>query len=143
MHLKFPSRRDHIIRAVAFEKEISAEPKFPVVIRIVNERRLRENAFKPEVISEKPNQSSAGRHDRIGVYRTTRANHAEDFVFLERKTDEHFPGHVDRIAGDVVLEIRSGIDLDTCSGMIDVTLMREAASFSKRGSAPQSNQSAG
>ena len=50
--LKLPRRRDDIVRAIAFVKEIAGETKFPIVIRIINERRFGKDAFQPQMIGE-------------------------------------------------------------------------------------------
>src|SRR6266404_7981956 len=52
MDLEFSSRRDHVVGAVSFKKEIGAESKFPVLTRIVNQRRFGKHAFEAEVIAE-------------------------------------------------------------------------------------------
>src|SRR6266446_3552813 len=65
--LELRLRRDHVVGAVTFEKEISSDTKFPVVIRIVNQRRLWEDAFQPQMIGEQPDQTAARRQDWIGI----------------------------------------------------------------------------
>src|SRR5437660_4316393 len=118
MHLQLPLGGYDIISAETFVKEIAKDTEFPIVARIINQGRFWEDAFQTELVGEKPDQSAAGGDYRILIDRATHADDAEDFIFLERETDEHFPGNVDCIAPDIVLEIGSGIDLDTCAGMI-------------------------
>src|SRR5437870_7669275 len=118
MDLEFSRRRDHVVGAVALEEEIGAETKFPVLTWIVNQRRLRKHAFEAEVIAEEPDQTAARRHNRIRINRAAGTDHPKDLIFLERKRDPYFPRHVDRIARDVILEIRAWINLDTGSGMV-------------------------
>src|SRR5205823_14990034 len=49
-HSKLARRCEHIVGAIAFVKEIAGETKFPVVIRIVNERWFRKHAFQSQMI---------------------------------------------------------------------------------------------
>src|SRR6267378_2123980 len=50
--LKLSRRCDHVVGAITFEKEIGAEPKFPVLTWIVNQRWFRKDAFEAEMIAE-------------------------------------------------------------------------------------------
>src|SRR5437667_260722 len=65
--LEFSRRRDHVVGAIAFVKEIAGETKFPIVIRIVNERRFGKDAFQPQMIGEKPDQTAARSGDWIRI----------------------------------------------------------------------------
>src|SRR6266480_913689 len=116
--LQLPLGSYHIIGAVTFEKQIAGNAKLPIVIRIVNQGRLWEDPFEAQLIGEKPDDSAAGGHAWILIDATTDADDGEDFVFLKRKCEERFPRHVDRIAGYITLKIRSGIDLDSRTGVI-------------------------
>src|SRR6266403_2641685 len=118
MHLQLPLGGYDIISAETFVKEITKDTEFPIVARIINQGRFWEDAFQTELVGEEPDQSAAGGDYRILIDRATHADDAEDFVFLERETYECFPRNVDCIAPDIVLEIGSGIDLDTRAGMI-------------------------
>src|SRR6266576_3955643 len=116
--LQFPLGSYDIISAVTFVKEIAKDTKFPIVSQIINQGRFWEDAFQTELVSEQPDQAAAGGHDWVLIEATTEANNAEDFIFLERETDEHFPRNVDGIAGNIILEIGAGIYLDSRAGMI-------------------------
>src|SRR5438477_1492733 len=118
MHLQLPFGGYDIIGAETFVKQISEDAKFPIIVGIINQSRLWKNAFQTELVGEKPDQSAAGGDYRTLIDRATHADDAEDFVFLERESHEDFPRNVDCIAPDIVLEIGSGIDLDTRAGMV-------------------------
>src|SRR5437588_11440147 len=94
MHLQLPLGGYDIIGAETFVKEIAKDTEFPIVARIINQGRFWEDAFQTELVGEKPDQSAAGGDYRILIDRATHADDAEDFIFLERETDEHFPGNV-------------------------------------------------
>src|SRR6266496_3516549 len=115
---QFVQRRKHIVGAVAFVSQIGGDAKLPIVIEVVDQRRLRENTFKPQVVAEKPDQSAAGGDDRVLIERATQANHTENFVFLERERDKNFPRNVKGITGDAVLKVNARIELDTGAGMV-------------------------
>src|SRR6266496_950569 len=70
--------RHDIIRAVTFEIEFAKHPELPVVIRLVNQRRFREHAFKTQLVAEKPDDTAARSNYRILVNATAKADDAED-----------------------------------------------------------------
>src|SRR6266404_3479885 len=95
MHLQLPLGGYDIISAETFVKEITKDTEFPIVSQIINQGRFWEDAFQTELVSEQPDQAAAGGHDWVLIEATTETDDAEDFIFLERETDEHFPGNVD------------------------------------------------
>src|ERR1700757_4175410 len=50
--LQFPFGSYDIISAEAFVKEITEDTEFPIVIRIINQRRFWKDAFQTELVSE-------------------------------------------------------------------------------------------
>src|SRR6266403_4564587 len=93
--LQFPLGSYDIISAETFVKEIAKDTEFPIVSQIIDQGRFWEDAFQTELVSEQPDQAAAGGHDWVLIEATTEADDAEDLIFLERETDEHFPGNVD------------------------------------------------
>src|ERR1700730_6537679 len=47
------------------------------------------------------------------VKTAAQTDHAENFFFLRWKTDENSPRYVNRVAGDRVLKIHAGVELDS------------------------------
>ena len=70
------------------------------------------------MVVEEPDDTAAGGDYRIRIERATDADHAKDFVFLERETEKGFPGYIEIVPVDVILEIDSRINLDTRTGMV-------------------------
>src|SRR5438046_7979251 len=97
---------------------MAGNAKLPVVARVVNQGRLWKHALQTEFVGEQPDQSAAGRDDWTLIDATADADHSENLVLLERESYEHFPGNVDRVAGDITLKIRARIDLDSRAGVI-------------------------
>ena len=58
-------RRVDVVGSKAFVVKIAGDAKFPIVVRIVNQRGFRKHPFEPQMISKKPDQSAAWRGDRI------------------------------------------------------------------------------
>ena len=118
VHLQLPLGGYDIIGAETFVKQISEDAKFPIITGIINQSRLWENAFQTELIGEEPDQATAGGDYRIRIERATDAEHAKDFIFLERESEKGFPRYIEIIPVDVILEIDSWINLDTGARMI-------------------------
>jgi hypothetical protein len=118
VNLQLPLRSDDTIGAITFVIQIAENAEFPVVARIVNQRRLREDTLQPELVSKKPDKAAARADNRILIKAAAKADDTEDLVFLQRERDEYLPRNVDRIASYVVLKIRARIDLDSSAGMI-------------------------
>src|SRR5439155_6420302 len=118
MDLQLPLGSYDIIGAVTFVKEITEDTEFPIITGIINQGRFWDHAFQTELVSEQPDQATAGGDYRILIERAADAEHAEDFIFLERESEKGFPRNVDCIAPGIAFEIGPGIDLDTGASMI-------------------------
>ena len=70
------------------------------------------------MVAEQPDDTAAGGDYRTLINRATDADDGEDFIFLKRKRDEHFPRNVECIPLGITLEVGPRIDLDTHAGMI-------------------------
>src|SRR5207248_2970960 len=118
VYLQLPLGRYDIVGAETFVKQISEDAKFPIITGIINQSRLWKNAFQTELIGEEPDDTTTGGDHRIRIERATDAEHAKDFIFLERKTEKGFPRYIEIVAVDVILEKEPWIDLNACAGMI-------------------------
>src|SRR5207248_1966928 len=90
-------------------RNISLDTKFPIVTGIINQGRFREDAFQTQVVGEQPDQATAWGDYWIRIERATDAEHAKDFIFLERESEKGFPGYIEIVAMDVILEIDTRI----------------------------------
>src|SRR5437764_5880343 len=95
MHLQLPFRSYYIISAITFEKQVAEDPELPIIVGIVNQRRFWEHAFQTEVITEQPNDTTAGGDDGIRIDAPTHADDGEDLVFFKWKRDPYLPRNVD------------------------------------------------
>src|SRR6266567_1146107 len=95
MHLQFPLRSYDIVGTVTFVKKITKYADFPVVSRVINQGRCREDAFGTELVREKPDDTTAGGDYRILIDREAHADHGKDFVFHERKRDERLGRYIE------------------------------------------------
>src|SRR6266487_2356448 len=118
VYLQLPLGRYDIVGAETFVKQISEDAKFPIIIGVINQGRFWKNAFETEMVCEEPDDTAAGGDYRIRIERATDAEHAKDFIFLERETEKGFPGYIEIVAVDVILEKETWIDLNACAGMI-------------------------
>src|SRR5438128_2361723 len=59
VQLQFFQRRDDVIRAVTFVKDVAQQTEFPIFTRIVNQGRFREHALETALIRKKPNEAAA------------------------------------------------------------------------------------
>src|SRR5438067_4027813 len=118
VHLQLPFWRYDIIGAKTFVKQLSEDTKFPIVTGSINQGRSREDAFQTQVVGEQPEQATAWGDYWIRIERATDAEHAKDFIFLERESEKGFPGYIEIVAMDVILEIDTRINPNTCAGVI-------------------------
>src|SRR5262249_55291169 len=118
VHLQLPLGGYDIVGSETFVKQISEDAKFPIVTGIIDQSRLWKNAFQTELIGEEPDQATAGGHYRILIERAADADHAEDFIFLERESEKSFPGYIEVVAVEVILEIDTWINLNTHGSVI-------------------------
>src|SRR5215471_5452676 len=58
---------DDVVRSKAGEVKLADEPKIPIVIRLINQRRLGENSLQAQLIIDKPDNAAARRNGRILV----------------------------------------------------------------------------
>src|SRR5947209_742640 len=97
-------------------RNISLE--FRCDLELHERRRIREDAFQTQVVGEQPDQATAWGDYWIRIERATDAEHAKDFIFLERESEKGFPGYIEIVAMDVILEIDTRINLNTRAGVI-------------------------
>src|SRR4029450_2317888 len=65
VQLEFPLRCQDIISASGKKVKLAYCPYIPVVIWLVNQRRLREDALKPKLIADQPDNTATRRDNRI------------------------------------------------------------------------------
>src|SRR5439155_21240509 len=65
MHLQLPLGCYDVIGAVTFVKQISEDPKFPIIIGVINQSGLRKHTFQAEMICEEPDDTAARGNDWI------------------------------------------------------------------------------
>src|SRR6266566_8813077 len=118
VYLQLPLGRYDIVGAETFVKQISEDAKFPIITGIINQGRFWEHTFQAQMVGEEPDDTTAGGDYRIRIERATDAEHAKDFIFLERETEKGFPRYIEIVAVDVILEKEAWIDLDTRARMI-------------------------
>src|ERR1700686_531040 len=103
---------------VTFVQEFTEQTELPVVVGLVNQRRLREHAFETQLVAEKPDDTAAGGNRWILINTAAKADNAKDLVFLDREAHKNPPRYIKRIAGDAVLKIHAWFELDTGAGMV-------------------------
>src|SRR5207245_6770432 len=82
MHLQLPLGRYDIVGAETFVLQISEDAKFPIVVRVVNQGRLRKDAFQTQVVGEKPDDTTTGTNYRRLVERVDHSEHGTHFVIV-------------------------------------------------------------
>src|SRR5207244_8544577 len=82
VHLQLPLGSYDVIGAETLVNQISEDAKFPIITGIINQSRLRKDAFQTELVIEEPDDTTAGGDYRILVKRKAYSNHRKNFVFL-------------------------------------------------------------
>src|SRR5437764_13074998 len=77
---QFMQRRKHIVGAETFVSQICGDAELPSGIEVVDQRRLRENTFKPQVVAKQPDQTAARSDKWVLRQRASAADHADELV---------------------------------------------------------------
>src|SRR4029453_12481374 len=82
VHLKFPLSRHDVVGASAEIVEFAEEPKLPIVVRRVNQRRFRKDGLKAQFVANEPGDTAPRRDSRILEGSPADPDRREDLDFL-------------------------------------------------------------
>src|SRR5436190_2338771 len=109
MQLQFPLRGQHVVGSKACVVELAEDAELPVVIGLINQRRLGEHCLKSKLVAEDPDNPATWRDSRVLIKRPPQTDHRKDLIFLQRKGGVRFDRDVERVASNVILKINSRV----------------------------------
>ena len=106
------SVRDDIVSSKAGVVKLAEDPEFPIVIWLINQRRLGKNRLESKLIGEEPDDAAAERNRRVLINSPAHSDNRKDLVFLQRERHKSFPWDINSIPRRIILKINPWIDLD-------------------------------
>src|SRR6516225_4185297 len=74
--------RDDIVSTEACVVKLAGDPKVPIVIRLINQRRLRKNRLEAELVTKEPDDAATRCHRGILINSPAQSDNGKDLVFL-------------------------------------------------------------
>src|SRR4030095_231616 len=118
VQLQFPLCCMHLICASSEKVEFPKCPYVPVVIWLIHQRRLWKYSLQAQLVVNQPGNTTTRGDNWILELAPAETDRGEDFVLLQRKAHIRFPGKVESVPADVILEVNSRIEFDSCARMI-------------------------
>src|SRR4029077_8526724 len=103
---------DDIVSAKAGVVKLTDDPEIPIVIWLINQRRLGKNRLESKLIAEEPDDAAAQRNRRGLINSPAQSDNRKDLVFLQRERHKSFPWDINSIPRRTILKINPRIDLD-------------------------------